>query len=767
VDFDGDGPGDDCDLCPLVIPSPLLDPNSHDPDGDGVPNECCLDQPPDPCTGPDNCPFIPNPDQADPDEDGLGNSCDNCDNDANPDQKDLDGDGKGDVCEDDRDGDGVRDDGDGSGVPGDHPCTLDQTQECDDNCPSEPNPDQVDFDGDGVGNDCDLCPLLEPSPWRDPNSHDPDGDGVPNECCRNPPPNPCDGMDNCWDKPNPDQADKDGDGIGDVCDECLAIPNLPGPKPDHDGDTVPDFCDNCPTFPNWGQANLDGDDKGDACDDDRDGDEVLDVSKDNCPRDWNPDQADADKDGVGDPCDDDRDGDGVFQDGDGSGVAGDRACTGGETQECDDNCPDDPNPDQADDDGDGVGDDCDLCREPRDPNNPGFDEVACVARESVGKVQDLIPPDNRCQKRIANMFTKIERRVERVEVKYNRGIPIFRLEKSLRKISDKIIPRNLERCEVFESKCALDAAQKDVCVKRNDLLADMIKALEKALTPSPATEDLRPCSGRQVFDLWEFPVSSGQNVLARADTTNIATAADLVMEMVCTTGDSMTADDEFPCTFSPPEFRCPELTFVPSGDGTCQVALFVSGFAGSCTDPTVADYGFAVTVNGVDASWTLVGDDLPFKPLAAVTEDLQPCKLTDPNGVLEDPNSVIESAFDVWEFPIREGQITVNAQVDTTDPATAATLAMDVVCTTGDTSNARLFFDCTFPPPVFARCQSLSFGVSGNGTCQLAVFVDLFRGDCTDPAIADYELAVTLGFLGGVLPAPSVTLVEDDLRRLQ
>ncbi len=79
----------------------------------------------------------------------------------------------------------------------------------------------------------------------------------------------------------------------------------------------------------------------------------------------------------------------------------------------------------------------------------------------------------------------------------------------------------------------------------------------------------------------------------------------------------------------------------------------------------------------------------------------------------------------------------------------------------------RSFFDCTFPPPVFDRCQSLSFGVTGDGTCQLAVFADLFRGDCTDPTFADYELSVTLGFRGGVLPAPSVILVEDDTPRTQ
>jgi choice-of-anchor B domain-containing protein len=73
---------------------------------------------------------------------------------------------------------------------------------------------------------------------------------------------------------------------------------------DTDNDGVENTVDNCPETSNPNQADTDGDGIGDVCDDffDSDNDGIRD-NEDNCPLITNPDQSDADNDGIGDACD--------------------------------------------------------------------------------------------------------------------------------------------------------------------------------------------------------------------------------------------------------------------------------------------------------------------------------------------------------------------------------------------------------------------------------------------------------------------------------
>ncbi len=107
-------------------------------------------------------------------------------------------------------------------------------------------------------------------------------------------------VDNCVSIPNPDQEDRDADHFGDACDNC---PDLSNPaQSDLDDDGWGNGCDNCETTANPDQGDLDGDGKGDPCDPDLDGDGRLN-GQDNCPNVPNADQVDLDHDWVGDACD--------------------------------------------------------------------------------------------------------------------------------------------------------------------------------------------------------------------------------------------------------------------------------------------------------------------------------------------------------------------------------------------------------------------------------------------------------------------------------
>lgn len=80
---------------------------------------------------------------------------------------------------------------------------------------------------------------------------DGDGDGI------------CTKVDNCPLVANANQADSDGDGIGDACDTPSDPCALLGGDTDKDG--VCDKTDNCPLVANPNQSDTDGDGIGDAC----------------------------------------------------------------------------------------------------------------------------------------------------------------------------------------------------------------------------------------------------------------------------------------------------------------------------------------------------------------------------------------------------------------------------------------------------------------------------------------------------------------------
>lgn len=228
----------------------VVDGQDPDVDGDGVAE---LDEDDDPL---DNCPEAPNPDQADCDDDGAGDVCD----DFNPNE----------LCGDvDRDGEINRFD----------------------NCPCTANPNQADNDHDGEGKDL-SCLGEDPQPFLggDACDTDDDGDAVP------------DGQDNCPFTANADQIETDADGIGDACDNCSEVPNEN--QADNDADDVGDICD--PDDDDDGICDRGGPEQDGTPGTPAGGCEPGPGNRDLCPSVYDPQQVDIDDNGIGLRCDDDE-----------------------------------------------------------------------------------------------------------------------------------------------------------------------------------------------------------------------------------------------------------------------------------------------------------------------------------------------------------------------------------------------------------------------------------------------------------------------------
>ncbi len=267
-------------------------------------------------------PSIPNNSSSDTDGDGRIDVLDNCPSTANANQADGDNDGIGDVCDTDRDNDGVGNSSDA--FPDD-------------------NSESIDTDGDGTGNNADTDDDddgmsdayetlygLNPLDATDASS-DSDGDGQTNlqeylastnPLLDNADTTDTDGdgtvdvMDNCPTDANPTQTDNDSDRLGDACDSDDDNDGLPDSyelsvgldsnnASDAQSDTDGDGRSNIQEYYDGTDPNISN-----ASSQDTDVDSVAD-NQDNCPSVANADQTDTDSDGDGDICDDDDDNDGM------------------------------------------------------------------------------------------------------------------------------------------------------------------------------------------------------------------------------------------------------------------------------------------------------------------------------------------------------------------------------------------------------------------------------------------------------------------------
>ena len=263
------------------------------------------------------------------DNDWIEDSVDNCKYKYNPDQKDWDWDGVWDMCSD---------------IDNDWKIWYY------DNCPYISNKDQKDINNNNIW---DACEFDKDEDWvfdsvdnciaiKNPDQEDDDLDWIWNSC------------DNCF-LYNPSQKDENVNWIWDFCEEdkiikqendedkdwvlnyldnCKFISNPD--QEDDDLDWIWNSCDNCAAIKNPDQKDIDENGKWDLCED-------IDLDwivwyLDNCVYLDNKDQSDDDNNGIWNVCED-KDWDNIWA--------------------LNDNCPFAYNSDQKDIDNDGIWDSCD------------------------------------------------------------------------------------------------------------------------------------------------------------------------------------------------------------------------------------------------------------------------------------------------------------------------------------------------------------------------------------------------------------------------
>jgi hypothetical protein len=137
-------------------------------------------------------------------------------------------------------------------VPSQPDADLDGVPDQHDNCPFTPNEDQLDWDGDGMGNACDISKGTAPDPCMVTFCEPP---VVP--CASS----SCDCLSDSQGAAFALEWHTDVDVCGNSCEPDCADPFTM----DTDKDTVPDIHDNCVFIPNTHQQDSDGDGMGDAC----------------------------------------------------------------------------------------------------------------------------------------------------------------------------------------------------------------------------------------------------------------------------------------------------------------------------------------------------------------------------------------------------------------------------------------------------------------------------------------------------------------------